>query len=150
LSGGTQHNRQLAGIDVKAFDQGFGTCIVLGIEQLMRMTVAAQKALKPQDVAIFRAAHDYGPTGACFQQSNTPENQGTHDALAQLRFCNQESPQSVGRDDQGFNRISRVSIHERGPACQLRQFAHKSTWPVRGDSGAEAGVIVLSDVDVPR
>jgi hypothetical protein len=77
----------------------------------MRMPVAAQEALKPYDVAIFRATHDYGPTGAYLQQSNTPENQGAHDAFAQLRFCNQESPQLVGRDDQGFYRISRVSIH---------------------------------------
>jgi hypothetical protein len=88
---------------MEAIDQRLGLWIGLRIEPLTRMSVAPEKALEPEHIAILSAADDYGPTGASLQQPNTPENQGTHDALAELRFCNQEGPQLVGRDDQGLD-----------------------------------------------
>jgi hypothetical protein len=112
------------------------------------MSVAPEKALEPEHIGILGAADDYGPTGTRLQQPNTPENQGAHYALAQFGFCDQEGPQLVGRDDQGFDWFSRVGVHQRGPARQLCQFTHEMAWPVRDDLGAAARPVMLSDIDV--
>jgi hypothetical protein len=129
---------------VKAIDQRLGLWIGLGVETLTRMSIAPEKALEPEHIAILSAADDYGPTGACLQQTNTPENQGAHDALAELGFCNQEGPQLVGRDDQRVDRCSRVGVHQRRPARELRQFTHE----MRDDRGGAARLVTPSDVDV--
>ena len=86
LSAGAEHDRQLPGIDMEALDQRFGFGIDVGVEQLMRMAVAAQKALQPQHVAIVGAADDDRAAGAGFEQPDAAEDQRPHDALAELGF----------------------------------------------------------------
>ncbi len=64
LSARTQHDRQLPGIDMEALDQRLRFGVGVGIEQLMRMTVAAEKALQPQHVGILGAADNDRTSGA--------------------------------------------------------------------------------------
>ena len=58
-----QHDRELTGVDVEAFDQRPRRRIALGVEPMMRMAVAAEKAFEPQHVAILGAADDDGAAG---------------------------------------------------------------------------------------
>src|SRR5690242_9301439 len=54
----TQHDRQLSRIDMEAFEQCFCRCVGFGIEQLVGVTVAAEKTSKSQYVAIFGSAEN--------------------------------------------------------------------------------------------
>ena len=58
LSARTEHDRQLSGIDMEALDQRFRFGVGFRIEQLMRMSIAAQKTFQPQHVAIVGATDD--------------------------------------------------------------------------------------------
>ena len=83
---------------MEALDQRLGLGVDVGIEQLLRMTVAAQKALQPQHVAIVGAADDDRAAGAGLQQPDAAEDQRPHDALAELGFGNQQGAQPVRRE----------------------------------------------------
>jgi hypothetical protein len=48
LAAGAQHDRQLSRIDVETFNQRLRGWVGFGIEQLMGMTVAAEKTFQPR------------------------------------------------------------------------------------------------------
>src|SRR4030095_5592422 len=110
VAAGENADRRLTGTVVKSVDQGLGLRIGFGIEPLLRMAVAAEKAFEPKHVAIVGAPDDDRPARAGFEQSYTAENQGAHDPFAELRFRNQERPQPVGRDNQRIDLVLRVSV----------------------------------------
>ncbi len=128
-----QHDRQLPGVDVEALDQRLRLRIGLGIERLVRMAVAGQETLQPQHVAVLGAADDHRPAGPGLDQADAAQDQGAHDALAELGLGDEQRPQPLGRDDQGFHRALRVGIDQRRPARQLRQLAHERAGPVGDD-----------------
>ena len=128
-----QHDRQLTGVDVEAFDQCLGFPIGLWIQPLMRMAVAAEKAFQPKHVAVLGAADNHGSAGPRLEQADATQDQGAHDPLPQLCLRDQQCPQLVRRDDQGLHRSLRVGIDQRRSARQLRQFAHEGARPVSDD-----------------
>ena len=62
----TEHNGQLAWINMEAFNNGFGLRIRFGIEFLMRMAIPTEKTGKLKHISIFGAADDHWSTGASF------------------------------------------------------------------------------------
>ena len=110
---------------MEALDQRLGFGVGVGIEQLMRLTVAAQKNLQPQHVAIVGAADDDRAAGAGFQQPDAADDQRAHDPLAELGFGDQQGAQPVRRDDQRLHRLLRGGVRQRRPSGQLRQFAYE-------------------------
>src|SRR6202042_2332441 len=74
LSAGTEHDRQLSRIDVESFDQSLGGGVALGIEQLMRMAVAAEKDFKPQHIAVVGVADNDRAADACFEKADAGQN----------------------------------------------------------------------------
>ena len=94
-----QDNGQLTGIDVKTFDQRLRLRLGLRIERLMRVTVAAEKALQPKHVAVVRAADDHRPARPRLQEADTAQNEGAHDPFSELGFCDQQGPQPLRRDN---------------------------------------------------
>ena len=64
----------------------------------MRMTVATQKALKPEHVGVVGAADDDRTADPGLEQADAPEDQSAHDAFAKLGFGNQQRPQSLRRE----------------------------------------------------
>ena len=72
---------------MEALDQRFRFGVGVGIEQLMRMAVAAEKTLQPQHVGILGAADNDRPAGADLEQTHAAQNQRAHDALAKLGFA---------------------------------------------------------------
>src|SRR6202011_229695 len=81
-----QDNGQLSGIDVKTFDQRLRLRLGLRIERLMRVTVAAEKALQPKHVAVLGTAHDHRSAGSPLEQADTTQDEGAHDPLSELGF----------------------------------------------------------------
>jgi hypothetical protein len=70
LSARAQHDRQLTRIDLKSLDKRLGGRIGFGIEALMRMAVAAKKALQAEHVGVLRTADDHGPAGPRLQETD--------------------------------------------------------------------------------
>ena len=91
----------------------------------MRMAVAAEKTGKPKYIAVLGAADNHRSAGAGLEQTDAPQDQGAHDPLPQFRFRDQQCPQLVRWDSQGFHWRPCVSIHQRWSAGQLSQFAHE-------------------------
>jgi hypothetical protein len=138
----------LTRIDAEAIDQRLGLWIGLWIEPLMRMPVAAEKALKAKHVAVLGAADDNRSAGAGLKQPHATQNQRAHDPLAKLRLHDQQCPELVGRDDQRLDRFFRMGVNQSRSPRQLRQLAHECARPMSNDRGATARFIVLSDVDI--
>src|SRR4029077_8844047 len=125
LSPGAEHDRQLSGIDVEAFDQHLRLIIGFWIEQLNRMTVTTEKALKPEHIGAVGAADDDWTAGAGFEEPDAAEDQSTHDPLAKFGFGNQKRTQSLRRNDQSLDRLLGDSARQRRPPRQLGQFTHE-------------------------
>ena len=113
-------NRQSGGIEMELLDQRAGLFVRLGVEALMRMAVAAQEVSKPQHVAVAGAADDHRAAAAGLDQPDASQNQGPHDALAEVGFRDQQRPQPVGRDDE---RVHRRSWRRRQSALAGRKAA---------------------------
>ena len=110
LPAGAEHDRQLSGIDVEAFNQRLRLIIGLWIEQLMRMTVMTEKALQPEHIGAVGATDNDRTAGSGFKQPDAAEDQSTHDPLAKLSFGNQQRTQPLRCDDQGLDRLLRNRI----------------------------------------
>jgi hypothetical protein len=147
LAARTKHDRQLPGIDMKAFDQRLCFGIGFGIEQLMRMTVAAQKTLQPQHVAILGPADDDRSAGAGFEQAHAAQDQCAHDALAEIGLRDKQRAQPVRLDDQRLHGFLGRGVDQPRPSGHLRQFAHELAGPMRDDQIAAAGLVALGNVD---
>ena len=97
---------------MKPFDQRLRLRIGLRIEPLMRMTIAAKKALQSKYVATLGAADDHRSTGSSLDEADATQDEGSHDPLSELGFRDQQGPQLVRRDDEGFDRCLRVSVDQ--------------------------------------
>ena len=112
------------------------------------MAVPRQKAFEPKHIAVFCTADNHGAAGPRFQQADPAQDEGAHDALADFGLGDEHCLKALRRDDQGLYGFERMGIDERGPASQLRQFAHEGTWPVGDDWRARTRLIALRDVDI--
>src|SRR5215469_2091484 len=148
LSARAQHDRQLTRIDLKALDERFGSRISFGIEALMRVAIAAEKALQTKDVAVFRTADDHQSARPRLQETNATQNEGSHDPFAKFRLGDQQCPQSIRRYDQGVNEFARARIRQCRPAGELRQLAQEPAGAMRRNVYAVAQVIVPGDLDL--
>src|SRR5215470_6286155 len=89
----TQHDRQLAGVDVKTFDQRLRVRIGLGIEPSIGMAVAAKKALQPEHVSVLRAADDHRSARSCLEDGDAAQDEralrspSSASAISNARSC---------------------------------------------------------------
>src|SRR5262249_56046838 len=78
LSARTKHDRQLTGVDMEALNQCLGIRIGPGVQPLVGMAIAPEKAFKPKDIPILRKAHDHRPAGAGFKETYPTQDQRAH------------------------------------------------------------------------
>ena len=97
---------------MKALDQGLRAGIGLWVEALMRMAVAGQKAFETQNIAIIGAADDDRAAGAGLEQANPAQDQGAHDALAELGLFDHQIAQPARRDDDRLDRFRGDSVDQ--------------------------------------
>ena len=62
---------------MEAFDQYLAAGIGFRIEQLMGMTIAPQKALQPQHIAVLGATHDDRTTHSALEDADATQNEPT-------------------------------------------------------------------------
>ena len=66
----------------------------------------------------------------------------------EFRLRDQQCAESFGRDDQSLHRCLRISIDQRRPARQLRQFAHEAAGRMGHDRLVVARAAAAGDVDL--
>ena len=96
---GTQNDRQFASVDAEAVDQGLRAGIGLWVEPLVWMPVAGEEPFEAQNITIIGAADDDRAAGAERQQADAAQDQGAHDALAELRLFHHQIAQPPRRND---------------------------------------------------
>ncbi len=148
LSARAQHDRKLAGIDLKTLDERPRLGIGLRVERLARVAVAAQEAFQPQHIAVVGASDDHRPADARLEQADPAQDQRAHDPLAKFGFGDQQGTKPVRRNDQRFHCVLRMRVDQRGPARQLRELAHECAGAVRHDEVARVGVVAPDDLDL--
>ena len=105
FSVGTENDRQFARGDLKALDQRSRTWIGLWIEPLVRMPVAGEEPFEAKNIAVIGAADDHRPAGTPLEQADTAQDQGAHDALAQLGLFDHQIAQPLRRNDERVYRF---------------------------------------------
>src|SRR5262245_44331929 len=113
----------------------------------MRVAIAAEETLEPQHITVLRAANDHWSPGSGLEQPDAAQDERAHDALAELGLRNQQCAQTLGRDDQGLDRLPRTRIDQRRPSGELRELAHERARAMGDDRLAAAELAVLGDVD---
>jgi hypothetical protein len=87
---------------METFNQYLGGCVSLGIEQLMGMTVAAEKTFQPKHIAVLGATKDDWSADPSLQDSDAAQDQSAHDTLAKFGFRNHQCAQPLRRDNECF------------------------------------------------
>ncbi len=77
----------------------FGVAIAGRVQHRMRMGVPRQESLQPYQACAAGYADDHRATGAGFEQRHAPQDEGAHDALAELGLRHHHRAQR-GRIDQ--------------------------------------------------
>ena len=111
------------------------------------MRIAAEKVIQPKHVAVIGAADDNRSSRPGFEEADAAQDQGAHDPLAELRLRNDQRPQPVRRNDQRFDRLARIGIHQRRSARQLRQFAEECAGALGDNRRLAAGGVALKGLD---
>ena len=62
---------------------------------MMRIGVAAEEVLQPDDVPGARGSNQDGPAGAAFNEAHATQNERAHDALSQFRLRHQQRSNSL-------------------------------------------------------
>src|SRR5205814_5274368 len=76
-------------------------------------------------IAVAGAADDYRAAGASIEESNPAQDQGAHDALAELGLFDHQIPQPPRRDNERLGGFGGNGIDQRRAAGQLRKLAHE-------------------------
>ena len=78
-----------------------------------------QKGDQPAHVRVVSATDDHRAADAGLDQAHAAQNQNAHDALAELRFGDQEGTQAFRWNDQRLRRLTGVGVDQRRLAGQL-------------------------------
>ncbi len=113
----------------------------------MRMPVAGEEPFEAQHVAIVGAADDDRAAGADLDQADPAQDQGAHDALAELGLFDHQLAQPARRYDERLDRFGGSRVDERRAVGELRQFAHKRARAVGHDRLGLSVPAALGDFD---
>jgi len=80
--------------------------------------------------------------------ADAPQNQRVHDPLAEFGFGDQQRPQPIGRDGQGFHRPLGVGVQQHRPACELSHFPDHPARTDGEETPAAARLVVLGEIDL--
>lgn len=92
LSTRAEYDRQLRRLDAESLDQSPRACIAVGIERLVRLPVARKESRQPKHATGAGRADDQRTRDAALEEPDTAQDQGAHDALAELSLGHQQCP----------------------------------------------------------
>ena len=128
-----EHDRQLRRLDAEALDQRPRAGVAVGIERLVRLTVARQESRQPEHAGVAGGADDQRARETALQQTDAAQDERAHDALAELGLHDENVAQALRRDHDRLDRLHRMRVHQRRPAGELVQLAHERPGTVRDD-----------------
>src|SRR5215472_12186677 len=99
----------------------------------MRMAIAGEEIFEAQNIGMIGAADDHGAAGSDIEKGDTAEDQGAHDAFAELGLFDQEIAQPARWNEEGLGRLLGVGIDQGRPARKLCKLAHERARTVRYD-----------------
>jgi hypothetical protein len=97
---------------METLDQRLAARVGLWVQSLVRMPVAGEETFEAQNIGMIRAADDDGPTGSEPEKGDAAEDQGAHNAFAQLGLFHQETAQPARRNEEGLDRLLGVGIDQ--------------------------------------
>ena len=112
---------------------------------MMRIAVAGEKSLQANDAARIRRADQHRAAGAALDQADPAQDQGAHDALAEIGFRHQQRAQLLRRNQQRFDVALGMAIDQRDAARELADFGQKLTWPLIDDRRDVTEAVALGD-----
>lgn len=71
---------------LETLDKAVGFGLALRVDQAMRITVAHKEALQPQGIGTVPRPNQHHAAEASADQTHAPQDEGTHDDLADVRF----------------------------------------------------------------
>jgi hypothetical protein len=110
----------------------------------VRVAVARQISLQPQQVRVAFAADQYGSAGTGLDQPDPPQDEGAHDALAHLSLRDQKRPKPLRGDCHGLHLTPRPGVDQRRLARQLGELAEKGAGHMGDDE-----LVLLAVAAVP-
>src|SRR3954469_10069219 len=113
----------------------------------MRLTVATQKVLQAQHVRIIDRSDNDRAARSAFEQADTAQNQGAHDALAEVCLLHHQVAQSIGGNDQRVDRLARLNVNKGGASRKLREFARELSRTMGDDRLRPVEPTALNDVE---
>jgi hypothetical protein len=114
-------------------------------------SVATEEILETNHVARGGGPDEQRASFREFDQRESPNDEGAHDALANLGFLDDESPQLLGGDEQGFDFSFCVSVGERyGLIAERTELRDELTWPLLDDRRGTVETIAQSHRNTAR
>ena len=81
---GADHQRQVARLDAETLHHGARFLVGVGVEHGIRVAVARQEALQPDEVGRAAAVDQQRARAACLKERDAAQNEGAHEDLADL------------------------------------------------------------------
>ncbi|MFK4386087.1 hypothetical protein ABIA40_005495 [Bradyrhizobium sp. USDA 223] len=133
-----------------ARDQFGGVMLALGVEQMMRLAIAGEKALQAHHAGGVRGPDQHGAADAALDQIDPAQDQRAHDALAKLGFGHQQRAQPVRRDEQHLDIAFGAAVDQRRPARELAELGQELPRPLIDHRRDVTETVALGDGDVAR
>jgi len=114
------------------------------------MPVAPKETFEAQNIGMIRAADDHRPVGSEIEKGDTAEDQGAHDAFAELGLFHQQIAQPARRNEERLDRLLGVGVDQRRPARKLRKLAHKRARTMGYDELGMSRQFAPGDIDPAR
>ena len=111
----------------------------------MRLAVAAQKGLQPDDVVRCRRADQDRAARAGLDQADAAQDQRAHDALAELRLGHQQAAQRLGLDHQRLDVAFGVAVDQGGASGQRADLGQELAGTLIDDGRDVAEAVALGD-----
>ena len=111
------------------------------------MAVAGKEIFEAQHIGMIGAADDHGPAGFNIKKGDTAEDQGAHDAFAELGLLHQEIAQPPRRNEDGLENLLGVGIDQGRTARKLCKLSHERAATVRYDELGMSRHSSVSDLD---
>ena len=111
----------------------------------MRLPVAAQEGLQPDDVGDVRRADQHRAAGAGLDQADAAQDQRAHDALAELGLGDQQPAQVLGLDHQRLDVALGVAVDQGRASRQRADLGQELAGPLIDDRRDVAEAVALGD-----
>ena len=122
-----------------------GLAIVSSVDDVVRVPVAAQEILDPQQVGRLPQADQHGAARPGLDQADPAQDQRAHDPLAQIRLGDDQRAQLRGRHQQRLDVFLGGRVHHRGTPRELANLGQELPAPLVRNRNDMTHAVALAD-----